>query len=107
MTTEDTTKDSEKTDNRLERVDRLELENAFLQWNNLQQHAATIRTQFEVLRRDAALVDKKSEEAKTNLETVRQNISSKYGVDLTKFTVDQEGKFVPLRPDKLPFPVGD
>ena len=90
---------------KLGEMDLLKLQNAFLKLHALNTQAGTIKSQFEVLRRDAQRVDQEAEEAKKALIKVRGDISSKYGVDLTKTTVDQDGNFVPMDPKKMPFPV--
>jgi len=89
----------------LEEIDLLKLQNAFLRLHALNVQAGTIKSQFEVLRRDALRVDKEAEEAKGKLEAVRAHISEKYGVDLKRVTVDDGGRFIPLRPAQVPFPV--
>lgn len=91
---------------KLEEIDQLKLQNAFLKLHALNTQAGTIKAQFEVLRRDALRVDQEAKEAQAILETVRKYIAEKYGIDLSKTTIDQDGNFVPLRPGQLPFPVG-
>jgi hypothetical protein len=93
------------TDGKLQEIDKLRLQNAFLKWHALNTQSVSIRTQFEVLRRDAARVDQESVEAQKTLETVREEIAGRYNIDLKKTTVDQDGNFVPLRPGQVPFPV--
>lgn len=95
-----------ETSKKLEETDLLRLQNSFLKLHALNTQAGSIKSQFEVLRRDAMRVDQEVEEAKKNLVAVRSGIAVKYRVDLTKMTVDKDGNFVPLDQKQMPFPTG-
>jgi len=85
--------------------DLLHLQNAFLKLHALNLQSTNIKNQFEILRRDAQRVDQETELAKKLLSEVREGIATKYNVDLNKTTVDDAGNFIPLVPQRLPFPV--
>ena len=89
--------------NMLSPVDKLELQNAFLKFHAVMLQRTNIKTQMEVLRRDAATADVEAQKTQAALAAKRAQIEKDYGVDLQKVTVNEAGEFIPLDPSQLPF----
>ena len=101
----DTTLKEQPKPTKLSEIDKLKLHNAFLRYHSVMTQRANIKSQMEILRRDAATSDEALAKAKVALVEQREHISKEYGVDLQKVSVNEEGEFVPLDLANTPFPV--